>query len=480
MIREVCLQIYQNKNLLMLCSVVIYILALFSVLSCHQIIVSLILTVLLCIAAWKNFLPAKIIIIWSLIFYFGIINTSLRIRETDSLLNLAPVNSTIYGKILSIPENKGNNKNKFYFDVKKIEYDGFTQTFNNEKALVSLETNEKFKIYDSYKIRGRLSTPFKSGNPSQFDYGNYLRNFNTYAVFYGHNPYEMRNIDIPCYEKIQEENSAAEKALQWINDKREYIMQIHAKYLKTPNLEILGGIVFGDDAVSPPENIVAEIVKFFAPKILSGKKILVTAGGTVEPIDPVRFIGNRSSGKMGYEIARAAQISGAEVILISGNATVPPPPNVKFVKVETALEMRDAVLAEFDSVDAVVMSAAVADYRVKNPADQKIKKSAETMTLELVKNPDILKELGALKKNQLLVGFAAETQNLEDYARRKIAEKNLDFIVANNVAAEGAGFSVDTNIITIINRGGEAESFPKMSKAALAEIIVQRVADQLK
>mgnify|MGYP002621865246 CR=1 FL=1 len=238
--------------------------------------------------------------------------------------------------------------------------------------------------------------------------------------------------------------------------------------------------VNGKGRLPEPENIVAEIVKFFAPKILSGKKILVTAGGTVEPIDPVRFIGNRSSGKMGYEIARAAQISGAEVVLISGNATVPPPPNVKFVKVETALEMRDAVLAEFDSVDAVVMSAAVADYRVKNPADQKIKKSAETMTLELVKNPDILKELGALKKNQLLVGFAAETQNVLEYARRKIAEKNLDFIVANNVAAEGAGFSVDTNIITILNRDGTAETLPKMSKAALAEIIVQRVADQLK
>lgn len=235
----------------------------------------------------------------------------------------------------------------------------------------------------------------------------------------------------------------------------------------------------GKGRLPEPENICAEIVKFFAPKILTGKKILVTAGGTVEPIDPVRFICNRSSGKMGYEIARAAQNAGAEVTLISANVSVVPPQNVRLVKVETALEMRDAVLAEYDSVDAVVMSAAVSDYRVKNVAAQKIKKDAESFTLELIKNPDILKELGALKKNQLLVGFAAETQNLVEYARAKLAEKNLDFIVANNVAQEGAGFSADTNIVTLLHRGGAIEDFPKMSKAALAEIIVQRVAENL-
>ncbi|MBO4400855.1 MAG: bifunctional phosphopantothenoylcysteine decarboxylase/phosphopantothenate--cysteine ligase CoaBC [Selenomonadaceae bacterium] len=235
----------------------------------------------------------------------------------------------------------------------------------------------------------------------------------------------------------------------------------------------------GKGRLPEPEDICAEIVKFFAPKILRGKKILVTAGGTMEPIDPVRFICNRSSGKMGYETARAAQISGAEVVLISANVSVAPPPNVRLVKVETALEMRDAVLAEYDSVDAVVMSAAVSDYRVKNVAAQKIKKDAESFTLELVKNPDILRELGARKTNQLLVGFAAETQNLIEYARAKLTEKNLDFIVANNVAQEGAGFAVDTNIVTLIHRDGAVENFPKMSKAALAEIIVQRVAEKL-
>ena len=235
----------------------------------------------------------------------------------------------------------------------------------------------------------------------------------------------------------------------------------------------------GKGRLPEPENICAEIVKFFAPKILSGKKILVTAGGTVEPIDPVRFICNRSSGKMGYETARAAQNAGAEVVLISANASVIPPQNVRLVKVETALEMRDAVLAEYDSVDAVIMSAAVSDYRVKNVSPQKIKKDAESFTLELIKNPDILKELGQRKTNQLLVGFAAETQNVVEYARAKLAEKNLDFIVANNVAQEGAGFSVDTNIVTLIHRDGTQENLQKMSKAALAEIIVQRVAENL-
>lgn len=235
----------------------------------------------------------------------------------------------------------------------------------------------------------------------------------------------------------------------------------------------------GKGRLAEPENICAEIVKFFAPKILAGKKILVTAGGTQEPIDPVRFIGNRSSGKMGYEIAKAAQLHGAEVVLISGNATVEPPKNLKFIKVESAEQMRAEVLAEYDFVDAVIMSAAVSDYRVKNVAAQKIKKDNETLTLELVKNPDILKELGQRKKNQLLVGFAAETQNVIEYAKNKIVEKNLDLIVANDVSQEGAGFSVDTNIISIITRAGQIENFPQMPKSELAEEIILRVAERL-
>ena len=264
--------------------------------------------------------------------------------------------------------------------------------------------------------------------------------------------------------------------------------QENLKILKSRGVKILEPAVgelacgtSGRGRLPEPVEICAAVEKLLspAPSFLSRKKILVTAGGTIEAIDPVRYIGNRSSGRMGYEIARVAVETGAEVILISGKSELEPPSNLKFVKVESALEMREAVLKEFNSVDAVIMSAAVADYRVKNPAAQKIKKSVETLTLELVKNPDILKELGGLKKSQVLVGFAAETQNVLDYARKKLVEKNLDFIVANDVTAEGAGFGVATNIASIIWRGGEVENFDKMSKAALAEKIVERVTDLL-
>jgi len=251
------------------------------------------------------------------------------------------------------------------------------------------------------------------------------------------------------------------------------------KVLEPASGELACGAV-GKGRLPEPVEICAAVEKFFAAGNLSGKKILVTAGGTVEAIDPVRYIGNRSSGRMGYEIAKAAANAGADVILISGKSELEPPNDLKtFVKVESALEMRAAVLKEFDSVDAVIMSAAVADYRVKNPAAQKIKKSADTLTLELVKNPDILKELGGLKKSQVLVGFAAETQNVLDYASKKLVEKNLDFIVANDVTAAGAGFGVETNIASIIRRGGQVENFPKMSKTELAEKIVERVAKLL-
>ena len=252
------------------------------------------------------------------------------------------------------------------------------------------------------------------------------------------------------------------------------------KILEPASGNLACGVV-GKGRLPEPEEIFATIEKIFAPstKALSGKKILVTAGGTVEAIDPVRYIGNRSSGRMGYEIAKSAVNAGAEVILISGKSELEPPNDLKFIKIESALQMREAVLKDFDSVDAVIMSAAVADYRVKNPAAQKIKKSADTLTLELVKNPDILKELGGLKNSQVLVGFAAETQNILEYANKKLVEKNLDFIVANDVTAEGAGFGVSTNIASIIWREGNVENFPKMSKADLAEKIIQRVANLL-
>ena len=253
------------------------------------------------------------------------------------------------------------------------------------------------------------------------------------------------------------------------------ILKARGMKILEPNVGELACGTSGKGRLPEPIELCAAVEKIFSSGSLRGKKILVTAGGTVEAIDPVRYIGNRSSGRMGFEIARAAVAAGAEVILISGKSELESPRGLTFVKVESAVEMREAVLKEFDSVDAVIMSAAVADYRVKNPAAQKIKKSAETLTLELVKNPDILRELGALKKNQVLVGFAAETQNILEYANKKLVEKNLNFIVANDVTAAGAGFGVSTNIATIIHRGGEVENFPKMSKAELAEKIIARL-----
>lgn len=208
----------------------------------------------------------------------------------------------------------------------------------------------------------------------------------------------------------------------------------------------------------------------------SGLNILVTAAGTREPIDPVRYIGNRSSGKMGYAIAEAARDLGANVTLISGPSALTPLAGVNFFKVESARDMRRLVLENFPESQIVIKAAAVADYRVKNVADHKIKKNDEELTLVLEKNPDILKELGQKKqKGQVLVGFAAETQNLIQYAQSKLEKKNLDMIVANDVSKPQAGFNVDTNLIKLLKRDGSIEELPLMSKKGLAYIILNHV-----
>lgn len=209
---------------------------------------------------------------------------------------------------------------------------------------------------------------------------------------------------------------------------------------------------------------------------MQGLKLLVTAAGTREPIDPVRYIGNRSSGKMGYAIAEAAARLGAEVTLISGPSALQPPAGVEFFGVESAREMRQLVQERFTACDIVIKAAAVADYRVKNVSDQKIKKNDAELTLVLEKNPDILKELGEMKQpHQTLVGFAAETQNLLQYAKGKLEKKNLDMIVANDVSKPQAGFNVDTNLIKLLKRDGSIEELPLMSKKELAYIILDRV-----
>lgn len=254
MIKDFCINICNNKNLLMFVTVAFYIAALCSVFTNMQFLFALIVTIILSSLILSRLLPLKYILVWFLVFYLGIVNLSMRLKDTDALLNIAPVNSTIYGKIISIPQDKGDGKLKFFFDVKKIEYDSIVKEFDDEKVFVTINntTDLKLKNYERYKLTGRLSLPFKAGNPSQFDYGNYLRNFGTYSVFYVNDVSTDGNCNV---EKLDENITKKEKFLQGVNDYRENIIHIHSNYLKSPNLEILGGIVFGDDAVSTPENI---------------------------------------------------------------------------------------------------------------------------------------------------------------------------------------------------------------------------------
>ena len=225
-----------------------------------------------------------------------------------------------------------------------------------------------------------------------------------------------------------------------------------------------------------PSEIVERITAHFHfAGSLQGVRILVTAGGTREAIDPVRFIGNRSSGKMGYAIAAAAAERGAVVTLVSGPVALPIPCGVNRISVESAAQMREAVLSAFPNIDIVIKAAAVADYRPETAAPQKIKKESTQMTLELTKNPDILAELGQLKTTQFLVGFAAETQELVANAAEKLRKKNLDMLVANDVTQSGAGFDADTNIVKILLRDGSVEELPLMSKSELGRVVLDKI-----
>ncbi len=247
---KLCTLVSQNKNILMLVTVCIYVLALYSTLSENVLTFSLFLGLGFIFIAIKNLLPLRYLIIWSLIFCVGVTNTSLRLKQTDDLLNLAPVNSEITGTVISIPQGLSENKPKFFLKADKIKYGSEERLLKSEKILVTVNdfSEDKnfsdLKLYNSYKLTGRLSTPFKSGNPSQFDYGNYLRNHNTYAVFYANE-----------YELINKQLTLKEKFMQGVNKYREDVINIHSEYIESPNLEILGGIVFGEDAVSPDKNI---------------------------------------------------------------------------------------------------------------------------------------------------------------------------------------------------------------------------------
>ena len=227
----------------------------------------------------------------------------------------------------------------------------------------------------------------------------------------------------------------------------------------------------GKGRLPDPEKIADEVERLLRKNDLSGERFLITAGPNREPLDPVRYLSNRSSGKMGYALARAAARRGAEVVLVSGPTALECPSGVRRVPVTTAAEMRDAVVKEFTAASVVVMAAAVADYRPVVTAEQKIKRGKEPIEIRLEPNPDIVKELGQNKDGKVLIGFAAETENLTANAAKKLREKNLDMIVANNVAEAGSGFDGDTNIATILDRTGASQALPLMSKDELADRI---------
>ena len=235
--------------------------------------------------------------------------------------------------------------------------------------------------------------------------------------------------------------------------------------------------ITGVGRLPEPEAIVDWLeAKMCSTNELEGTTILVTAGGTQESIDPVRYIGNRSSGKMGYAIAEQAARMGAKVILVSAPTSLPIPSGVDFISVDSAVSMQESVEARYNDVNVVIMAAAVSDFRVLHKAEQKIKKM-ESMTIELVKNPDILQGLGSKKSHQILVGFAAETEHVIKYGQDKVAKKNLDMLVANDVSKSNAGFNVDTNEGYFLYPDKEPKEMPNMKKSDLARHILREVID---
>jgi phosphopantothenoylcysteine decarboxylase/phosphopantothenate--cysteine ligase len=238
----------------------------------------------------------------------------------------------------------------------------------------------------------------------------------------------------------------------------------------------------GKGRLAEPEEIFAAVERHFQgePGRLAGKRVLVTAGGTVERLDPVRYLTNDSSGKMGYAIAEEAVRMGAKVTLVSGPSALSVPEGVQLVPVQSALDMREAVLSRLGESQLIIKAAAVADYRPAVVAEQKIKKKADSLTLELIKNPDILQEIGTLKTNkQFVIGFAAETEALDEHAMDKLKRKNCDLIVGNDVSQEGAGFGGDTNVVRFYDQNGLVQALPIQSKWDVARKLLELAAERM-
>lgn len=236
----------------------------------------------------------------------------------------------------------------------------------------------------------------------------------------------------------------------------------------------------GSGRLPDVEDILDEVQSILTPKDLAGERVLVTAGPTREPFDPVRFISNYSSGKMGYALAIAAKRRGASVMLVSGPSVLPVPRGIDFIPVSSAVEMREAVMNRFKANTIIIKAAAVADFRPSTRADDKIKKKGEPLVLTLERNPDILAELGKIKGGRILIGFAMESEDLVVNATAKLKQKNLDLIIANDVKQSGAGFQTDTNIVKILDRKGGIEELPLMDKMEVAERILDRAKQFLK
>lgn len=246
-------------------------------------------------------------------------------------------------------------------------------------------------------------------------------------------------------------------------------------YVLSPGEGDLACGTSGPGRLPEPVEIMDRLLAYLTPKDFLGKRVMVSAGPTHEAIDPVRYISNPSSGKMGYAIARAAENRGADVVLVTGPSNLTDPIHVNTIKVRTAAEMADAVFERFDDADIIIKAAAVSDYRPREQATEKIKKDKSEMVLSLEQNPDILKTLGKIKTNQILVGFAAETHDLELHATTKLKEKNLDIIAGNLVGQPDSGFASDTNRVTLFFKDGTREPLETMEKDAVAHILLDRI-----
>ena len=278
----------------------------------------------------------------------------------------------------------------------------------------------------------------------------------------------------PAMDLDMYQHPSIKQAMQQLNEYGNH-------FIDAEHGELASGLV-GTGRMAEPEHIIKYLNKFFATNgSLVGKKVLITAGPTYEPIDPVRYIGNHSSGKMGLEIALQAKKEGAEVIMVLGPTSLPEEmlKGITVIDITTAQEMYQACDTNFDSQDIVILAAAVADYTPSNPASQKIKKTDENFNLALSKTTDIAQSVGAKKKDQLLVGFALETENELENAQSKLQKKNLDFIVLNSLSEEGAGFKHDTNKITIIDSDNNIKKFELKSKSEVAKDIINEIAARL-